>query len=145
MNKNRYKIKEIHICPFKENEYGLLSIDMGYPTRWCVIDDEKKVAIDIKTQLKYQYVEIVNGLYFVDKPKDLKNKRFAVQPYALGFIPKECMESAINIVNDLKNDEEFIDGNEALNNKEYLQYLKEEKNQELSLEKNVKVIRKEKK
>ena len=46
----RFNVCEIHICPVYKEENGFRP-DKAYPTRYCVIDKERQIAIDIKTKL----------------------------------------------------------------------------------------------
>ena len=124
----RFKVSEIHICPvYKVGEE--FKPDLEYPTRFCVIDEEKEIAIDIKTKLKYDYIKTINHAYFVDESykKIKENNRVAIFPYALVFSVDYDIDASKKIIEQLKNNEEFIDGNEVYNNKQYLEEIKKEK------------------
>ena len=127
MNK-RFFIKEIHICPvYKEGKN--FRPDMEYPTRNCVIDEEKQIAIDIKTKLKYDYIETKSHLYFLSQAsKKIKgDNRVAIFPYASILYTGYDQNEAIEIIEKLKNNEDFQDGNEVYGNEQYLEYLKQER------------------
>ncbi len=133
----RFDICEIHICPvYKVGDN--FKPDREYPTRYCVIDKEKEIAIDIKTKLKYDYIQTMSHLYFMSQSyKKIKgDNRVAILPYA-SFIYSSCdMKAARNIIEQLKNNVEFQDGNEVYDNKSYLEYLKEEVLKETQKQKN---------
>ena len=123
----RFKIAQIHICPVYQKE-GFYKPDLEYPLRYCVIDNENEIAIDIKTKLKYDYIKTMSRLYFVSQSyKKIKgNSRVAIFPLA-NFGPIEYdINEAEKIINELKNNKEFECGNEVFNNEEYLKYLKQE-------------------
>lgn len=129
----RFLITEIHICPIYQKD-GFYKPDLEYPARYCVIDTENEIVVDIKTKLKYDYVQTMSRLYFVSQSfKKIKgDKRVAIFPLS-EFTSKDYdIKEAEKIIKALKNDKEFKDGNEVFNNKQYLEYLK----QEQSLEQN---------
>ena len=143
----RFDICEIHICPvYKVGDS--FKPDREYPIRYCVIDKEKEIAIDIKTKLKYDYIQTMSHLYFMSQSyKKIKgDNRVAILPYA-SFPYGNCdMVEARNIIEQLKNDVEFQDGNEIYDNKAYLEYLKEEALKETQKTKNkIKLFGKRKK
>lgn len=123
----RFKICQIHVCPVYRigNDF---KPDMEYPSRYCVIDNEKQIAIDIKTKLKYDYIQTVSHLYFMSQAaKKIKgNNRVAMFSYSSISYGKYNIEEAKNIIEQLKNNVEFQDGNEVYDNKSYLEYLKQE-------------------
>ena len=125
--KERFFVKEVHICPVykKGNNF---SPDMEYPTRNCVIDEEKEIAIDIKTKLKYDYVKTMSRLYFLSQSyqKIKGDNRVAIFPYASILYTGYNVKDAREIIERLKNNEEFQDGNEVYDNKSYLEFLKQE-------------------
>ena len=133
----RFSICEIHICPVykKGNSF---KPDMEYPTRYCVIDKEKAIAIDIKTKLKYDYVETMSHLYFVSQSyqKIKGDNRVAMLPYASVLYNGYDALEATDIIKKLKNNIEFQDGNEVYDNKSYLEYLKQEAQKEIQKQKN---------
>ena len=137
----RFDICEIHICPvYRVGDK--FRPDREYPTRYCVIDKEKEIAIDIKTKLKYDYIQTMSQSY-----KKIKgNNRVAILPYAT-FAYGNCdMKEAKNIIEQLKNNIEFQDGNEVYDNKSYLEYLKQEVLKEMQNNKTkTKIFRKRKK
>ena len=143
----RFDVCEIHVCPVYKVGNSFKP-DREYPTRYCVIDKEKEIAIDIKTKLKYDYVQTMSHLYFMSQSyKKIKSdNRVAILPYAT-FAYGNCdMKEAKNIIEQLKNNIEFQDGNEVYDNKSYLEYLKQEVLKEMQNNKNkTKIFRKRKK
>lgn len=123
----RFKVCEIHICPVYKEENGFRP-DRSYPTRYCVVDRERQIAIDIKTKLKYEYIETMSHLYFVCQSyKKIKgDNRVAILPYAPLSFDNCDLEEAKRIKEQLENNVEFLDGNEVYDNKAYLEYLKQE-------------------
>lgn len=128
MKKNeRFLVTHIYICPFiKKGEN--LSLDLSYPERLCVIDLDQGIAIDVENELMYEYIETISMLYFINGSIDkIKlGKRQAVVPFHPININEEKMEKANNIINRIKNGEEFKDGNDVLDNKQYLEYINAE-------------------
>jgi hypothetical protein len=123
----RFDICEIHICPvYKVGES--FKPDIEYPIRYCVIDKEKEIAIDIKTKLKYDYVKTMSHLYFMSQSyKKIKgDNRVAILPYAPLSFDNCDLDEAKKIKEQLENNVEFQDGNEVYDNKAYLEYLKQE-------------------
>lgn len=133
----RFNVCEIHICPVYKEDNGFRP-DRTYPTRYCVIDRERQIAIDIKTRLKYDYIETMSHLYFVCQSyKKIKgDNRVAILPYAPISYDNCDLEEAKSIIEQLKNNVEFLDGNEVYDNKAYLEYLKNEAIKENSKGKN---------
>ena len=123
----RFKICEMYICPIYEKD-GLYKPDLEYPTRYCVIDNVKEIAIDIKTRLKYDYVRTMSRLYFVSQSyKKIKgNRRVAIYPLASFGTLEYDIKEVEKIIEALNNNEEFEDGNETFDNKEYLEYIRQE-------------------
>lgn len=123
----RFVIAEMHICPVYKvgNNY---KPDMEYPTRNCVIDNEKEIAIDIKTKLKYDYIRTMSHLYFLSQSsqKIKGDNRVAIFPYASILYTGYNQKDAIEIIGKLKRNEEFKDGNEVYGNEQYLEYVKQE-------------------
>ena len=127
----RFVVNEIHICPFERIRPGILKPNIkDYPTRVCVIDEEKQIAVDIKTGLKYDYVPTISNLYFLSQSyeKIHDDKRVAVFPLLLlGNDSFNLLNEAEDIKQKLANDYEFKDGNEVYGNEQYLEYIKQEK------------------
>ena len=143
----RFNVCEIHICPVYKVGTSFKP-DMEYPTRYCVIDKENKIAIDIKTKLKYNYIATMNHLYFLnDSSKNIKgDNRVAIFPYAPILISDYNLDEASIIIEQLKNNVDFQDGNEVYDNKSYLEILKEEVQKESqNKKKKVKIFEKRKK
>ena len=122
---DRFKLEEINICPIHKIQEKFLKPDTNYPTRYCVIDEEKEIAVDIKTKLKYDYVKTISNLYFINKSyeKIKDNKRLAILPFATFFVDEKYRVEGNFIIDQLKNGVEFQDGNEVFNNEQYLEYL----------------------
>lgn len=129
---DRFKIEEIHICPvlkignsFKPN--------LEYPTRYCVIDEEKEIAIDIETKLQYDYVKTISRLYFISQSYEKINgdRRVAIFPLATLICGGKYRVEGNFIIDQLKNGVEFQDGNEVFNNEQYLEYLNQEKGEKV--------------
>ena len=129
----RFRVSEMHICPVYRIGTNFKP-DLEYPTRYCVIDNEREIAIDIKTKLKYDYVKTMSNLYFLSQSfeKIKGNNRVAIFPYANVNFDKYDIADVSIIIEQLKKDEQFQDGNEDYNNEQYLEYLKEEKLIELN-------------
>lgn len=128
--KERFSINEIHICTF-ERINNLFKPNLNeYPLRFCVVDKSNGIVIDIEHELKYDYVETVSGLYFINESmkKIRDNKRAAIFPMTLIDIDEDIRKRANNIINRLKSGEEFKDGNDVLGNEEYLNIVAKEKN-----------------
>lgn len=128
--KDKYTINEINICTFRFNKQGRISPNLNeYPqARLCVIDTENKIAIDVIHRLKYDYIETLSRLYFMNEAskKIKENKRAAIFPYSLIHIDRSDMKKAKKIINELENGYSFCDGNEVYNNEEYLELLEKE-------------------
>lgn len=125
---SRFEIVQIRICPIYNQGYGKLKPDLNYPNRYCVIDKEKEIAVDINMGLKYDYLRTSSNLYFMynDANKIKGNRRVALFPIEkFGF--DYDVNSAELIIEKLKNGVEFQDGNEVFNNEQYLEYLNQEK------------------
>ena len=128
--KEKYSVNEVNICTFNlENGKNKTNLNSFPQTRLCVIDNEAGIAVDVKHELKYDFIETVSGLYFVsyalDKIKD--NRRVAVFPLLnIGISEDEC-KMAKSVINKLESGYEFQDGNIALSNEEYLKVLELEK------------------
>lgn len=124
----RFSIKEIYICPIHKIGEKFLKPDTNYPTRYCVIDEENEIAVDIKTKLKYDYVKTISNLYFINKSyeKIKDDKRLAILPFATFFVDEEYFVEGNFIIDQLKDGVEFQDGNEVFNNEQYLEYLNQE-------------------
>ncbi len=129
MNNNRYSICWLQICPFERLEGGLLKPNRDdYPYRLCVLDKEKSFAIDVKSGVSYEYIR-TSLVYFLngEAKKIENNKRYAIMELHLSIlgIDSKDYEYANNILNDLRNGEEFINGN-TISNEEYLEYINNE-------------------
>ena len=148
---DNYEIMKMYICSFERNN-GILSFDISkYPERLCVCDKNNKVVIDVETLHQYPYINALNRQTFYDigdvKTIGSSNRvgciEYATIPYEL---ETESLEMCINIIEQLKNDVEFQDGNEVYDNKAYLEYLKEEALKETQKSKNkIKIFTKRKK
>ena len=127
---DRFLITGIYICPVDRVGIGFFKPNLNYPVRYCVIDNKTKIAIDIKTKLKYDYILTVNHKDFIDNSnkKIEPNKRVAIFPNFTFEYDNYDLEEVKRIIERLKNNERFADGNDALNNEQYLEYIKREEN-----------------
>lgn len=138
MNKSeRFLVAQMFICPFVIRDDKGIVPDLNYPLRFCVIDKERKIVVDIKNKLKYDYVETISMLYFInDSLKKIRNnKRVGVFPVLPIPIDLEINELSNDIITKLENSEDFKEGNEVLSNEEYLKSIENE-NLELVEKKN---------
>ena len=127
----RFRITEMYICPF-EKENNILIPDLSYPMRICVIDKEKKIAVDIEHHLSYDYIETINGIYFnVESQNRIElGKRVAIFPTVLFGIDESLLKKCKSIILDLKNDKEFKNGNLVCDNDTYLMFIDMDKNKQ---------------
>ena len=141
MENENYKIVKMHICRFERTEKGLALNLNNYPERLCVLDKNRKVAVDVKTAFEYPYVKIINMTYIANEDVNINDqKRYACIEYDsfLGIdVKKEDLLLCKEILNLLKQGVTFPDGNKELTNQEYMEMLKEEKN-------NIKIMKKRK-
>ena len=135
MKKENIRVAKIHICVFEKNNENQIKIDtQKYPDRICVIDEGKNIVIDVQTKHQYPYIRTVNRLYFAsndDAARVKYGKRNACFEYSncpfLEFTPLE-FKNCNEIIEQLNQGVEFLDGNEVLTNEEYLEMIKNEKN-----------------
>lgn len=125
---NRYLLRQIFISPLKIEEQKVNHLE-EYPSRICVIDTFNKKAIDIESELSYDYVEIKNQYYVeFNSIKKLKNnERVAIRPIELfGFYNdySDIYFKANSIIERLENGESFCDGNLVHTNDQYLSSIK---------------------
>ena len=66
MENENYKIVKMHICKFERTEKGLALNLNKYPERLCVLDKNRKVAVDVNTCFEYPYVKVMNMTYIVN-------------------------------------------------------------------------------
>lgn len=123
-----YEICMLNISSFKENKNGTLETRLNdFPYRLCVLDKNKKIAVDVKLSLQYKYIES-SLIYFSLEIKNLKgqfDKRFAMYKEPLKIVSDEDIMLALNVRNRMINKENFRDGNE-ISNEEYFEMLKNE-------------------
>lgn len=141
---DRFSIAIMPICTFYIKE-GFVYPNTEYPSRLCVIDNKNNIVVDVKNELKYDYIKTMSNLYVINESikKIRENKRAAIYPATfLIDVSDYDRQHAENIMERLQAEEEFRDGNEALSNEEYLESLKNELvNEENS---NVKIRKKKK-
>ena len=147
--KERFEIKELHICSFKLQKTGVHPELEKYPQRLCVIDNERGKAIDIKHELEYDYIETMSGLYLINSSIDKikENKRAAIFPIItyLSMIDEKDLLRAKRIITFLESGKKYADGNTVLSNEEYLkQVQKEEDNDKNKSNKTKKIGKKQK-
>ena len=119
-----------YICPFVF--LGGLNIipDPKYPPRLCVVDYENGIAIDVETNLKYDYIESSSRLYMgsiIDKIKN--DRRVAVLTSQVLFNKDNCYKKALKIIKQLELGQQFEDGNLIFSNEQYLEYVNNFKEQ----------------
>ena len=142
---DRFSISEVHVRPFERTKDGFVKPLLNeYPTRWCVIDNINSIAIDIELGVKYNYIPTkynyittCSGIYMLNGASKLikDDKRAAVISYANILCDLSIIEKAKPIIEKLKNNYQFVDGNDLYSNEEYLKYLKQEEKETLSKEK----------
>lgn len=143
--KNKYSINTVHICPFIFLSGINVVPNLNYPRRLCVIDKEEGFAIDINTELKYDYIETPSRLYIgsmIDKIKD--DRRVAILS---NFGPENIhlkYESGLKIIEQLESGRKFVNGNDVYNNEQYLEYLNQESIENQENNKKLKKVRKKK-
>lgn len=132
MNK-RFIIAEALISPLIFTNRSSLIPDSNYPFRYCVVDLENLIAIDIEQELKYDYLPTESKLFLlstmnnkIDKIKS--NQRFALLSVNLLNTDYEMHKKGINIIQRIKNGEQFKDGNVAFSNEKYLESIIKEQN-----------------
>ena len=126
----RYRITEVNICTFEYISDKCVKPRLNsYPHfRLCVIDKEKSIAIDIYHELKYDFLKTLNMVYFINGSISniRENKRAAVQPIiTLDFTNDEIIR-AKKIIKKLEEGYQFKDGNDVLNNEQYLELVEKE-------------------
>jgi len=134
-NYKRFRVVNIHICCFDRGEKDKFKLDFNkYPTRLCVIDEEKEVAIDVETMHQYPYIKTVGMLDLLDDAQAKKVKlgqRAAVVEYidlTYYTLDSKTLIKCENIINCLKQGIDFPDGNKELTNEQYLKMLRKQKN-----------------
>lgn len=128
--KNRFKVTNIFISPIYCLENGDFRRDLEYPLRACIIDTYQGIAIDIKTNLKYDYVETMSYLY-TSIMKDHYKKIDGQRRLAVCEVTTlSKLDVDLNEVEDIKkaleSGYEFMDGNDVFSNEQYLAYLERE-------------------
>lgn len=125
---DRFLITGIYICPVDRVGVGFFKPNLNYPVRFCVIDKKNELAIDIKTKLKYDYILTANHKDFIDHSdkKIRPNRRVAIFPNSSLGYGNYDIEAVKQIIEKLKNNERFPDGNDVLNNEKYLEYIERE-------------------
>ena len=124
-----YVITELYICTFDLSREKIISPNLDYPTRFCVLDKKRKIAVDIEHELQYDYIETISRLYFVENAaKKIKNNlRAAIFPYHMPYKENDINIKGYKIIEQLKKGVIFQDGNDALSNEDYLNLVKKEK------------------
>lgn len=122
--KERFSIQSVFLLPLTLSTPNYLKLDFNYPPRFCVIDKEKKIAIDIQMGLKYDYIETKSNLFVLNEHADKikENKRVAMGNITnLSNIDENTIKLGKKIIKKIQNNDIFIDGNDVLSNEEYLQ------------------------
>ena len=136
-NKN-YQICWLQICPFAKYvvsessniEQKIYKPDReNYPYRLCVLDKDKKIAIDVLLEQKYTYIE-TSSLYFLgnEASKIKSDMRYACLklPLALYSSSGEDFTKAMNVMAKLKENYDYSDGN-LVSNEDYLKLIEDDK------------------
>lgn len=130
----RFEISELSICTFKI-EKGIIQPELNkYPRRLCVIDKQRRIVVDVKHKLEYDYIETVSGIYFINKSSEKikENKRAAIFPCIM-FLNDTDIEdrkdliSAKEIIQKLSLGKKYEDGNLVFNNEQYLEKIEQDK------------------
>lgn len=128
MNKEKnYEICWLQICSFeidfKIGEKKVYKPDReNYPYRICVLDKNKKEAIDVFFEQKYDYIE-TSSIYFLgnEASKIEEDKRYACLklPLNLKKFSSEELNVAMQVMLNYKHGTIYPDGN-LVSNEEYL-------------------------
>ena len=133
---NRYSVCWLQICPFERLDGGILRPNRDdYPYRLCVLDREKSLAIDVKSETSYEYIRTSLVYFLNEEAKKIEdNKRYAIMELHLSIlgIDSTDYEHANNILNELNNGKEFVSGN-TISNEEYLEYINNENNNKVKI------------
>lgn len=133
---NRYSVCWLQICPFERLDGGILRPNRDdYPYRLCVLDREKSLAIDVKSETSYEYIRTSLVYFLNEEAKKIEdNKRYAIMELHLSIlgIDSKDYEHANNILNELNNGKEFVSGN-TISNEEYLEYINNENNNKVKI------------
>lgn len=136
MINKKIRIIKVPICTFDITENKKIKLNIqGYPCRLCIIDEIKKIIVDVEHKLKYQYI---NKFDLIELEKN-KGKRIGFIQYnflELNKLSSEELKNCVDVVKLLNQDYNFKDGNQEMSNEEYLKIVKlpknEEKNKELT-------------
>lgn len=127
VNKNNRIIK-VPICPFSITENDKIKLDnQEYPCRLCILDEAKKIIVDVEHKLKYPYV---NRFDLVELEQN-KGKRVGFIQYnflELNKLNSEELKNCVEVVKLLNKNYNFKDGNEELTNEDYLKAVKIKQN-----------------
>lgn len=126
MENNRFSINEIHICPLEILPNKNIGFDITtYPTRYCVLDNDNNIAVDIELKVQYDYIVTTSFLHVISTnlEKIGTDKRVAVRPYKSLLINNDILEKSKAIIKELELGKSFVDGNDVFNNEDYLKYI----------------------
>ena len=133
---NRYSVCWLQICPFERLDGGILRPNRDdYPYRLCVLDREKSLAIDVKSETSYEYIRTSLVYFLNEEAKKIENnERYAIMELHLSIlgIDSNDYEHANNILNELNNGKEFLSGN-TISNEEYLENINNENNNKVKI------------
>jgi len=118
---SNYGVEMLYICPFIRLSGLNIVPNLEYPERLCAIDKQKGFAIDVKTNLKYDYLETLSRLYvgsIIEKTKD--GRRVAIPARFCDVKSDKDYKIALKVINQLESGKDFPNGNDVLNNEEYL-------------------------
>ena len=135
INKN-IRIIKVPICTFGITETKKIKLNMvEYPCRLCIIDQTKKIIVDVEHKMKYPYISKFD---LIELEKN-KGKRIGFIQYnflELIKLSSEELKNCVDVVKLLNQDYNIKDGIQEMSNEEYLKIVKlpknEEKNKELT-------------
>ena len=142
INEKKIRIAKIHICSFENYNANILKYNLEkYPERICVIDEQKDIVVDVETRHQYPYIRTVNMSYFLndsEKKKVIPGKRVGCFEYyslSLFELSSDDLKKCNKIINLLKENYIFPEGNDELTNEQYLELINSSKKEKESKKK----------
>lgn len=127
----KYTIEMLYICPLVHLSGLNIVPDLQFPPRLCVVDREMGIAIDVRTKLKYDYLETLSRLYIGATMEKAKGQSRIGIPAMFCDVKSETdYKKALRLIEQLKLGKTFPNGNEVLSNKEYLFLVENENDNE---------------
>lgn len=127
---DRFAVMEVVICPVILVKNSKLQLGINYPTRLCVLDKENNIVIDVIHGVKYDYIDTINGKFWIDGGKKYGNNKRVGLFGSSCFIGKPLEEQTKNNINqiifNLINKVDYLDGNKVFSNEEYVNIINEE-------------------